>query len=97
MNYLGHDSLERGMLDLLKPWFRLNVQEFQPFIDSRRQFLLCGDPDHFLNWVLQDLVSTGRRVELLDRSRDSLLFLVSMDERPETFDQGGQEIKKQSE
>lgn len=97
MNYLGHDSLERGMLDLLKPWFRLNVQEFQPFIDSRRQFLLCGDPDHFLNWVLQDLVSTGRRVELLDRSRDSLLFLVSMDERPETFEQGGQEIKKQSE
>ncbi|MBK9313243.1 MAG: glycosyltransferase family 39 protein [Acidobacteria bacterium] len=97
MRYLGHDSLERGMLDLLKPWFRLNVQEFQPFIDSRRQFLLCGGPDHFLNWVLQDLVSTGRRVELLDRSGDSLLFLVSMDKRPGTFDQGGQEIKKQSE
>lgn len=97
MKYLGHDSLERGMLDLLKPWFRLNVQKFDPFVESERQFILCGNPDHFLNWILQDLVSTGSRIELMDRSKDSLLFLVSMGKRSETSDQGGQEIKKQSE
>jgi hypothetical protein len=77
MRYLGHNSVERGMLDLLKPWFRLNVQEYRPFLASRKPFLLCGDPQYFLNWVIRDLAASGAHIELRGQHQDALLFLVS--------------------
>jgi hypothetical protein len=76
MRYLGHNSIERGMTDLLKPRFRLNVQEYRPYVASRRPFLLCGDPQHFLNWVLQDLASSNAHIELRGHYQKFLLFLV---------------------
>ena len=30
LKHLGHNSVERGMLDLLRPWFGMNVVEFEP-------------------------------------------------------------------
>jgi 4-amino-4-deoxy-L-arabinose transferase-like glycosyltransferase len=88
--YLGHDSLERGMFELLKPWFRLNVQEYRPFLAARRPFLLCGDAGHFLNWVFSDLAATEAQLELRGRNQGVLLFLV----RPGT---GGEKKGKQPE
>ena len=76
MRHLGHNSLERGMIDLLKPWFHLNVQPYGPYIASQSAFLLCGDPQHFLNWVLDDLVSSGAQLELRARQKAVVLFLV---------------------
>ena len=32
LKHLGHNSVERGMLDLLRPWFRMNVVEFEPYM-----------------------------------------------------------------
>jgi Dolichyl-phosphate-mannose-protein mannosyltransferase len=87
MRYLGHDSIEQGMIDLLKPWFRLNVQEYRIFIAtstaSGRSFLLCGEPGYFLNWVFQDLVSSDAQLELIDRHKEFLLFLVNTRKGPE--------------
>jgi len=83
MRYLGHNSLERGMFDLLKPWFGLNVQNYRSFMKSGmksgRRFLLFGDPNHFLNWLLQDLLASRKPIELVGKHRQSVLFLVSND------------------
>jgi hypothetical protein len=76
LRYLRHSSLERGTLDLLKPWFRLNVQPYRPDPGSRGQFLLVGDPQNFMNWILQDLVASGTRMELTGRHQEVLLFRV---------------------
>jgi hypothetical protein len=75
--YLGHNSIEQGMFDLLKPWFGLNVQAYRPFLASQKPFLLCGDPQYFLNWVLRDLASSDMRLELKGQYKEILLFLVS--------------------
>lgn len=76
LRYLGHNSVERGMLDLLKTWFGLNVQQYEPYIVSRPPFLLLGDPQSFLNWLLRDLISSGAHLELLGRNEAVLLFRV---------------------
>jgi hypothetical protein len=76
MRYLGHNSLERGMLDLLKPWFRLNVQEYRSFVAAGRPFLLCGDPANFLNWSLTELTSSDAQIDFRGRNQEILLFLV---------------------
>lgn len=75
--YFGHDSIERGMFDLLKPYFKLNVQAYRPYLDSGRKFLLLSEPDFFLNWMLTDLPAKGEQLELKGRSQPFLLFLVS--------------------
>jgi hypothetical protein len=77
LRYLGHNSIEQGMFDLLKPRFRLNVQTYRPFLASGKPFLLCGSTEHFLNWLLTDVVSSGAHLELKGRNQDVLLFLVS--------------------
>jgi Dolichyl-phosphate-mannose-protein mannosyltransferase len=80
LRYLGHNSVEKGTLDLLKPWFHLPIEEYGPYIASRRRFLVYGSASHFLNWLLSDLAISHRRVELRGRNRDSLLFLVGAPE-----------------
>ena len=82
MRYLGHNSIERGMFDLLKPVFRLNVQPYHPYLTSGRPFLLCGNPHYFLNWVLTELVSSGAHLELKAQYQDIQLFRVSFENQP---------------
>jgi len=81
---LGHNSVERGMLDLVRPWFGMNVLEFEPFIARHERFLVYGDfvRRAFLNWLLPELHARGLRTELLNRSGDDMLLLVSRDETP---------------
>ena len=75
--YLGHNSVDRGTLDLLKPWFRLNVQPYRPYLDSHGQFLLVGDPQNFLNWTLRDFVESRAQVDLIGLHQEILVFRVS--------------------
>ena len=75
LRYLGHDTVDRGILDL-KPWFRVKVEAYLPYITSHRQFLLYG-PTGDLNWLLSALISMNRQIEVKGRNGDSLLFLVS--------------------
>jgi hypothetical protein len=74
--YLGHNSLEKGTLDLIKPWFRLKVEEYRDFLSSRQAFLVYGKPTFFLNWLLFDLNKSGVRMEMQGRNGDFLLFSV---------------------
>jgi Dolichyl-phosphate-mannose-protein mannosyltransferase len=81
LKHLGHNSVERGMLDLVRPWFRLNVLEFEPYIAAHARFLLYGDFVRlsFLNWLLPELHARGWRTELLNRGGDNLLLLATRD------------------
>lgn len=77
---LGYDSVERGMIDLLKPWFRLNVTDYHSYIASHPRFLVYGSLG-FLSWIIPQLKEDGMRIELRDREGDKFLFLVYPDER----------------
>jgi hypothetical protein len=81
---LGHNSVERGMLDLIGPWFGMHVVHYQPFLADHPAFLLYGDFVRlsFLNWILPDLQARGMRTELLNRSGDNLLLLAYRGDRP---------------
>ena len=76
LRYLGHNSVEKGLLDL-RPWFPVRVEEYQVFLASRKRFLVYGSAGHPLNWLFSELVADRRRVELLGRRDDALLFLVT--------------------
>ena len=69
------------MLDLLRPWFRLNVVEFEPYMAAHARFLVYGDFVRlsFLNWLLPELHERGWRTELLKRGGDDLLLLAYRD------------------
>ncbi len=77
MRYLGHNSVEKGMLDLLKPWFHLPIEEYGSFVASPQRFLVYGSPGHFLNWLMTDLAISRRHIQFRGRNKDAVLFLVS--------------------
>jgi Dolichyl-phosphate-mannose-protein mannosyltransferase len=82
LRYLGHSSVDQGILDL-KPWFRLNVEEYAPYVASQQRFLVyvrgryLNKPNANINWLVSDLTTDSRRIELRSRYKDDLLFLVS--------------------
>ena len=82
LKYLGHNSVERGMLDLLRPWFGLNVVEFEPYMAAHSRFLVYGDFGRlsFLNWLPAELHARGWRTELLERGGENLLLLADRGE-----------------
>ena len=79
---LGSNSVERGMLDLLGPWFHLNVVPFEPFAAAHSRFFVYGDFVRlsFLNWIVPELQAQGFRAELLNRAGDNMLLYVSRDQ-----------------
>jgi hypothetical protein len=78
---LGSNSVERGMLDLVKPWFHMNVEPFESFVATHNEFFVYGDfvRSGFLNWILPELHAHGVRTELLNRAGDDLLLYASRD------------------
>ena len=82
LKHLGHNSVERGMLDLLRPWFGMNVVEFEPYMAGHSRFLVYGDFVRlsFLNWLLPELHARGWRTELLNLGGDNMLFLAARDQ-----------------
>jgi len=77
LSRLGHNSVEKGTLALLKPWFHLPIEEYDPFLASGQEFFVFGDSGHFLNWLLPDLIASCRQLELSGQNGASLLFLVN--------------------
>ncbi len=73
---LNQNSIERGMVDLLKPWFGLNVTDYKSYIAARPRFLLCGDPQHF-SWIVPQLEEDGMQLELKGFDGRIMLFTVS--------------------
>ena len=79
LRHLGHNSVERGMLDLLRSRFGMPVREFEPFYAEHPRFLVYGDFMRlgFLNWMQQELRTRGTHLELLNREGDNMLLLAS--------------------
>ena len=81
---LGYDSVERGMIDLLKPWFGLNVTDYKSYTASHPRFLTYGSFG-FLNWITPQLEEDGMRIEMRGRNGGKFLFLVYRDEQSTRF------------
>jgi Dolichyl-phosphate-mannose-protein mannosyltransferase len=77
LRHLGHSSVDQGILDL-KPWFRLKVEEYAPYIASHERFFVYGYADPHWVWLLSELSRPDFRVELKGRHKDNLLFLVTV-------------------
>jgi hypothetical protein len=73
---LGHNSVERSMVDLVQPWFGMNVVRFSPFISQHARFLVYGTFVGFLDWLLPELRARGMQTELLNESGSTLLLLA---------------------
>ena len=78
---VGTNSVERGMLDLVKPWFGMNIERFAPFVETHAEFFVYGDFVRlaFVNWILPELQARGMRTELLNRAGDDMLLYVYRD------------------
>jgi hypothetical protein len=73
---LQTNSIEQGMVDLIKPWFHLNVIDYKSYIATRQAFLLCGDPGLY-SWIIPQLYDDGMQMDLKGFDGNILLFLVS--------------------
>ena len=79
---LGFSSLERGMLELIGPWFHMNVVPFEQFANSKAPFLIYGYPDlQRFSWVIPALKDRGFRIELQSSIDDRYLFLATPSDR----------------
>jgi hypothetical protein len=82
LRYLGHNSVDQAILDL-RPWFRLKVEEYAPYVASQQRFLVYVRGGYLNNrvvdfkWLLSELSKTNWRIELRSRGEDGILFLVS--------------------
>ena len=82
LRHLGSDSVERGMINLIKPWFHLNVTDYKSFILSQRRFYLYGSPS-YLCWLIPELKMTDLRLEFRGQSGSNFLFLVYTKDQPD--------------
>ena len=73
---LKQNSIERGIVDLLKPWFGLNVTDYKSYIAARHRFLLCGD-FQFFSWIVPQLEEDGMQLELKGTDGKIMLYMVS--------------------
>ena len=82
---LGTNSVERGMIDLIGPWFHMNVVPFDGFVATHARFFVYGDFVRlsFLNWIVPELQAQGFHAELLNRAGDNMLLYVSRDAEAE--------------
>jgi hypothetical protein len=76
LRHLSHNSVDRGMRDLIKPWFRLPVEEYRPYIVSHQRFLVYGNLG-WLNWLIPQLQDDHMRIELKGQYGEEFLLLVS--------------------
>jgi hypothetical protein len=73
---INQNSVDRGVVDLLKPWFGLNVTDYKSYVAARPRFLLLGDPQ-FFSWIVPQLEEDGMQLELKGSEGSTMLFIVS--------------------
>lgn len=76
LRHLGHNSVDRGMVDLVGPWFRLPVEEYDSYIAAHPRFWVYGNLG-WLTWLTDELRDANVRIELKDRLGDQYLLLVT--------------------
>jgi hypothetical protein len=73
IEYLGHDTVDRGLLDL-NPWFPLKVVPVERFRAQNSQFLMYGTINSW-SWLAYEVPSWGD-TRLIGRNYQRLLFSV---------------------
>jgi hypothetical protein len=80
VRYIHHDTIDRGLQDLM-PWWPLeNVRPYGLFINSNPKFYLLhfsSDEDWKWDWILSRVTEDGLSVQLTARDGNQFLFLVS--------------------
>jgi len=78
MRRLHHNSLERGMVDLLGPWFRMNVQPYRAFVETGRPLLVLGETSASsdIRWLVPELLYARRTLDLRSVEAGSTLYFV---------------------
>jgi hypothetical protein len=80
VKYLGHDTIERGLLDL-KPWFHENVVSYRQFVSDHPKFYTYGSVGQW-TWLTYKLVEDQADAKLIDRQGARLILKVSAPSRP---------------
>lgn len=71
--YLHHDTVERSLWNL-NPWFKLNVQPYEPFVREHQSAFVWSGVDPEWNWLTSALIDDGKTLRLLGRVRAGMLF-----------------------
>ncbi len=74
VKYLGHDTLDQGLLDLL-PWFPVNAVERARFVNEHSEFLTYGTVNEW-NWITFLFTAPTYKTGLLARDGTRLLLRV---------------------
>jgi hypothetical protein len=72
--YLGHDTVDRGLLQL-SPWFPLNVVWFRDWLIAHPSFLVY-DPINDWSWISFELPKWSDDMRLVERDHGRVLFSV---------------------
>jgi hypothetical protein len=81
LKHVRHNSVERGMLDLVGPWFGMDVEPYDTFLQLHPSFLVYGNFGAlaFLNWLVPEVQGGGFRAEFLSIQGDVLFLQVSQE------------------
>jgi len=71
LRYMGHDTVDRGLLSL-NPWFPIKVLPEESFLEDNRDFLVYGNISSG-SWITFDLPKWGKTT-LVERDEKDLLF-----------------------
>jgi hypothetical protein len=74
ITYLGHDTVDRGLLDL-RPWFPIDIVRTDSFLTDHHQFYVFGETDKW-SWLTYDLAKWGQTKLLARGEQGRLLFSV---------------------
>jgi Dolichyl-phosphate-mannose-protein mannosyltransferase len=74
VRYLGHDTVDRGLLDL-RPWFPLNIVPFGEYLATHSDFMVYGYIGDW-TWLAYELPKIADVSELLGRRYSRVLFSV---------------------
>jgi hypothetical protein len=72
VRYLGHDTVDRGLLQL-NPWFPLNVVWFRDWLIAHPSLLVYGSINDW-NWVSFELPKWSNEIRLVERDRWRMLL-----------------------
>jgi hypothetical protein len=72
--YLGHDTIDRGLLDL-RFWFPINIVRADSFLTDNPQFYVFGETSTW-SWLTFDLAKWGQTRLMARGERGRLLFSV---------------------
>jgi 4-amino-4-deoxy-L-arabinose transferase-like glycosyltransferase len=72
--YLGHDTIDRGLLDL-RFWFPVNIVRADSFLTDNPQFYVFGETSTW-SWLTFDLAKWGQTKLMARGERGRLLFSV---------------------